>query len=125
MTKSSEQVERRKHTRVSVEGRADAVLFGKDFTKGVQILDISPGGLSFRYVNGQAPLDGPLEIDIIWDHANVFLLNLQVETTSDVEVANEFLLGVIPIRRCGGVFCNLTTKQIDQLTTFVDNNGPA
>jgi hypothetical protein len=125
MTEETKEVERRKHERISVAGRADAVLFGPDFTKGVQIVDVSKGGLSFRYVNGQKPLNGPLELDILWDHIDVFLLKLKIRAVSDFQVANEFLLGVIPIRRCGVQFVDLTPDQISQLEHVVKKHGVA
>lgn len=120
MNTATQDVERRKFERVPVKGRTDAVLFGPDFTKGVQVVDISKGGLSFRYVNGQKSLNGPLEMDILWDHLDVFILKLKMKTVSDVQVANEFLLGVIPIRRCGVEFVDLTPDQVSQLEELVE-----
>jgi hypothetical protein len=122
MTKATQESERRKCDRIPVGGRADAVLFGSDFTKGVQIVDVSSGGLSFRYVNGQNPVDGPLELDILWDHLDVFLLNLKIKAVSDIQVANEFLLGVIPIRRCGVEFLGLTQDQTSQLQNLMEKH---
>ncbi|MBW1896460.1 MAG: PilZ domain-containing protein [Deltaproteobacteria bacterium] len=119
MTNATQEVERRKNRRVLLDGRADAVLFGLDFTKGVQIVDVSSSGLAFRYVDGQKMIDGPLELDILWDHMDVFLLNLKMEAISDFQLANEFLLGVIPIRRCGVEFVNLTVDQLSQLENLM------
>ena len=123
MTNATQEVERRKNRRVLLNGRADAVLFGPDFTKGVQIVDVGSGGLGFRYVDGQKTVDGPLELDILWDHMDIFLLNLKVKSVSDFQVANEFLLGVIPIRRCGVEFVNLTLDQISQLENLLEKSG--
>lgn len=120
-----QDTERRRYRRVPLSGRTDAVLFGADFTKGVQIVDISKGGLAFRYVDGQKPLDGPLELDILWDHMNVFLLRLRIKAVSDLQVANEFLLGVIPIRRCGVEFLHPTPEQLSQLEHCMEKHNPA
>jgi hypothetical protein len=125
MTNATQEVERRRNRRVPLTGRADAVLFGPDFTKGVQIVDVGSGGLAFRYVDGQKSVDGPLELDILWDHMDVFLLNLKVKAVSDFQVANEFLLGVIPIRRCGVAFVNLTLDQISQLENLMEKSDIA
>jgi hypothetical protein len=122
MTNATQEVERRKNRRVLLNGRADAVLFGPDFTKGVQIVDISSSGLAFRYVDGQRTVDGPLELDILWDHMDVFLLNLKIKAVSDFQVANEFLLGVIPIRRCGVEFVNLSLDQVSQLENLMEKS---
>jgi hypothetical protein len=120
-----QDIERRRYRRVPLSGRTDAVLFGPDFTKGVKIVDISKGGLAFCYVDGQKALDGPLELDILWDHMNVFLLRLRIKAVSDLQVANEFLLGVIPIRRCGVEFLHLTQEQLSQLEHCMGKYNPA
>lgn len=117
-------IERRRYRRVPLSGRTDAVLFGPDFTKGVQIVDISQGGLAFRYVDGQKPLDGPMELDILWDHIDVFLLRLRIKAVCDLQIANEFLLGVIPLRRCGAEFLHLTPEQLSQLEHCMENCSP-
>ena len=123
MNTATQDVERRKFERIPMNGRTDAVLFGPEFTKGVQIVDVSKGGLAFRYVNGQKSLNGPLELDILWDHLEVFILKLKIKTVSDIQVANEFLLGIIPIRRCGVEFVDLTPDQISQLNGLVEKQG--
>ena len=124
MTIAEKNGERRKFDRISTAGRTDAVLFGPDFTKGVQVVDISKGGLSFRYVNGRRPLNGPLELDILWDHLDVFLLKLRIKTVSDFQIANEFLLGVIPIRRCGVEFVDLSPNQASRLDELITKFDP-
>ena len=116
-------VERRQHKRIQIKDRADAVLLGPTFTKGVQIIDISKGGLAFRYVHGQKPSNGLFEIDILWDHIDLNLIKLKVKTISDYQIPNEFLLDVIPLRRCGAQFAELMKDQISQLENFIENDS--
>jgi hypothetical protein len=121
MTDSTIPAERRQDKRIQIEGRADAVLFGPTSTKGIQVVDISKGGLAFRYVNGQKPSSGMFEIDILWDHIDFNLIKLRLRTVSDYQIPNGFLLGVIPVRRCGAQFVELTKDQVFQLEDFVEN----
>ncbi len=123
MTERTMPVERRQHKRIQIKSQADAVLLGPTFTKGVQIIDISKGGLAFRYVHGQKPSNGLFEIDILWDHIDLNLIKLKVRTISDYQIPNEFLLDVIPLRRCGAQFAELTKDQISQLENFIENDS--
>jgi hypothetical protein len=116
-------VERRQHKRIQIKDRADAVLLGPTFTKGVQIIDISKGGLAFRYVHGKKPSNGLLELDILWDHIDLNLIKLKVKTISDYQIPDEFLLDVIPLRRCGAQFAELMKDQISQLENFIENDS--
>jgi hypothetical protein len=115
--------ERRKHPRVPIKGRGDAMVFGPELAKGIQILDLSRGGVAFRYVAGYEQLVEPLELDILWNHLGVFLLKLKLRVVSDVQVPNEYLLGVIPVRRCGAEFVDLTEDQAAQLNHFIENHS--
>lgn len=121
MTDRTKGPERRKHRRVPIEDRGDAMLFGSDFAKGVQVIDLSRGGVAFRYVAGYDQMKDPLELDILWSHGGLFLLKLQVRVVVDFHLPNEYLLGVIPIRRCSAEFVNLTEEQKCQLEHFIDN----
>jgi hypothetical protein len=116
-------LERRQHKRIQIESQGHAVLFGPTFTKGVQIIDICKGGLAFRYAHDQKPSNGLFELDILWDHNNFKLIKLKVETISDYQIPNEFLLGVIPLRRCGVQFVELTKDQISQLENFIEKDS--
>jgi hypothetical protein len=125
MTKGMTTIDRRRNRRVPVEDSGDAMLFGPEFTKGIQIVDISKGGVGFRYVAGHQNLSEPqeLELDVLWNHIGVFLLELKVKIVSDSEIPNEYLLDIVPIRRCSGEFVDLTEDQISQLNFLVESNG--
>jgi hypothetical protein len=97
------------------------MLFGPEFAKGIQIIDLSRGGVAFRYVAGYEQMTGPLELDILWNHVGVFILKLRIRIVSDFHIPNEYLLGVIPIRRCSAEFVDLTEEQESQLNHFIEN----
>jgi hypothetical protein len=113
--------ERRKNRRFPIEDRGDAMLFGPEFAKGIQIIDLSRSGVAFRYVAGYEQMTGPLELDILWNHVGIFILKLRVRIVSDFHIPNEYLLGVIPIRRCSAEFVDLTDEQKSQLNHFIEN----
>jgi hypothetical protein len=124
MAESTRTVERRKNPRIPVKSRGDAMLFGSDFAKGVQILDLSEGGVAFRYVAGCEQVEGPLELDILWEHVDVFILKLKIRVVSDFHIPNEYLLGVIPVRRCSASFVDLTEDQRSKLNHFIEQRRP-
>jgi hypothetical protein len=97
------------------------MLFGPEFAKGIQIIDLSRSGVAFRYVAGCEQMTGPLELDILWNHVGVFILKLRIRIVSDFHIPNEYLLGVIPIRRCSAEFVDLTEEQKSQLSHFIEN----
>ena len=123
MTEWTKGIERRKHRRFPTEDRGDAMLFGSDFAKGIQIIDLSRGGVAFRYVAGCEQMSGPMELDILWNHVGVFILKLEIRIVSDSHIPNEYLLGVIPIRRCSAEFVDLTEDQKSQLNHFIEKAG--
>jgi hypothetical protein len=121
MTEWTKGIERRKHRRFPIEDRGDAMLFGPEFAKGIQVIDLSRSGVAFRYVAGYEQISGPLELDILWNHVGVFILKLRIRIVSDFHIPNEYLLGVIPIRRCSAEFVALTEDQKSQLDLFIEN----
>ena len=115
--------ERRISGRLSVLGSADAVLVAPDFSKWVQIVDISKGGLAFCYVATKKLLNGSFELDILSENIGLSLENLRVKIVSDIPIGKELFLGFIPIRRCGAKFTDLTVDQIRELEYFMRANG--
>ena len=110
-------VERRKHKRFHVQDGAHAVL-GTHYAELLgQIIDISRGGVSFRYVAGEKPSSGSFELDI--SLANFYLRKVPFKNISDFEISNEFFLGSIPIRRRGIHFGELTHNQMSKLEYFI------
>ena len=117
---ATNRIERRKHRRIEVIGAADGILAGPRYTKWVQILDISRGGLSFCYAATHKLMNGSFEVDILSDQPGLELDKLKIEVVSDVQIGRELFLGFIPIRRCGAKFTDLTAVQIHQLAGFLE-----
>ena len=89
-----------------------------------KIIDISRGGLSFRYVSkGKKEWDGTDEVDIIKRSASRETLysvrKIPFKSVSDFEIVKEPVSN-FEIRRCGIQFENekLTDYQISRLRTF-------
>jgi len=120
---AEDRIEKREHERIQVLGAADAVLTGHGFTKWVQIMDVSKGGLAFCYVATSRLMNGSFELEILSDRVGLCLENLKIEVVSDLQVGHELFLGFIPIRRCGAKFMELTTYQTHQLESFLKNSG--
>ena len=113
-------VERRKHMRFKVRDGAFAVLRAHA-RKPRQIVDISKGGLAFRYIAYGERSNGSAELDIL-SHDNRFCLEkLPVNTISDFEISDKAPLSYTTVRRCGVHFRDLTESQISGLDYFIQN----
>ena len=121
---AGDRIEKRRHERIQIMRAADAVLSENGFTKWVQIMDVSKGGLAFCYVATSRLMNGSFELEILSDHAGCCLENLGIEVVSDLQIGHELFLGYIPIRRCGAKFIELTTYQTHQMESFLKNSGP-
>jgi hypothetical protein len=114
------EVERRKHKRYRCKEGAYAVLSGPVSKMG-QILDISRGGLSFRYIDiGDRPRETCI-LDILKED-NVFRLeNVGFKVISDLDASKDFPFSTIPMRRCGGELTGLSNGQINDLEYIIES----
>lgn len=114
------EVERRKHKRFRSKEGAYAVLSGPVSKMG-QILDISRGGLSFRYIDiGDRPRETCI-LDILRED-NVFRLeNVGFKVISDLDASKDFPFSTIPMRRCGGELMGMNDRQINDLEHLIEN----
>jgi len=125
MTDGKELVERRKHERFQVEDGALAVLrrpWPHPTTLG-QIIDISMGGLAFRYIAGEERSHEPSELEILWGDCSFRLDKIPFETISDFKTANEAPFSSIEMRRNGVQFGELRPEQMSQLEYFIQNHA--
>jgi hypothetical protein len=86
----SEFAERREHRRFRVE--RGALLAGNPFSGEIwgEIVNISKGGLAFRYTFEKKPVFGRL--DVVWaGSSTVLLADVSFEAVSDLEIANRSL----------------------------------
>ncbi len=107
-------IERRYHPRFPVQERASATVTGDDIGLPYHLVDISEGGMAFRYLN-TTPL--PLtnsQMDIYLDE-DLYIGRVPVTVVDDRPVAGNS----IPTRHCGVRFGTLTPAQQIQIQTFI------
>ncbi len=121
VTKRKEIVERRKHKRFQVQDGTFAVLT-PHFDNWGQIIDISRGGLAFRYTGNELPPDVSSNLGISLANIGFYLGRVPFKAISDFEIANEVAYSFTTTRRCGVEFGELTLNQISQLEYFIGNH---
>ena len=117
VTKRKKIVERRKHKRFQVENGAFAVLTPHFYNWG-QIIDISRGGLAFRYTGKELPPNISCDLGISLANIGFYLGKLPFRAISDFEIGNEVAYSFTTIRRCGVEFGELTLNQVSELEYF-------
>jgi len=116
-----ERVERRKHKRLRAEDGAYAAI-RPHYNKIGQIIDISRGGLAFRYMVCNSENDGPCELDIFLLGNGFHLDKVSVRMVSDQEMPEGVSPGLLTMRRCAVQFEGLSQKEIFQLDYFIQNH---
>ena len=116
-----EMLERRKHKRFQVQDEAIAVLRPIVDKRG-PIIDISKGGLAFRYITAQESSGRSSKLDILLPDLSFYLGHLPIRTVRDLEVTSEYALGSTKTKRCSVQFRKLTPKQISQIESFMENH---
>ena len=114
-------VERRKYKRFRVQDGA-FVMFGPDSAKVGQIIDMSMGGLAFRYISSKEQSNRLFELDIFLTDRSFYLEKVPVKTISNLKIANESPSVSTTTRRHGVQFENLTDNQISELRYFLWNH---
>jgi hypothetical protein len=112
--------ERRRSQRFSLRDGGIALMTpsGPYSTIVGHILDISTGGLSFRYVSDAALGDRASEVTLASAENKSYLRGLPVRTVSDFEIA-KVPFGVMSPRRYGLKFGELTEEQRSRLCHFI------
>ena len=113
--------ERRTHTRFKARAGAYTVFSPKSVIPG-RINDISLGGLSFSYVEGEEWYQNAAELDILFGDDDFYLDRIPFETVSDTMIENESPYSQIVMRRCGVKFGTLSEAQLDKLRYFIRHN---
>ncbi|MFA7346715.1 MAG: hypothetical protein WCZ86_03035 [Desulfurivibrionaceae bacterium] len=83
-----------------------------------EIIDMSFGGLSFRYTAYDDMTTEPAEFGIIFGGEELFFDNIPLTNVSDV-VINEDADGAGEVRRRGMAFGNLVPEQVVALARFI------
>jgi hypothetical protein len=119
MNRRNESVEHRKHKRFQIR-QGTYVALAPPYGKVGPVIDISMGGLSFRYVDGKETTNGSY-INIFLTEANFYLEKVSVKTILDFKIPDKSASSSITMRRCGLQFRGLTHNQASQLKFFVEN----
>lgn len=115
-----QRVERRKHKRYMARHGAFAVLaLGSHFAILGRMIDVSRGGLSFRYASAQAWVSQSMELAIWFGHQRFRLEKVPFKTVSDFEMVGETPASDVVIRRRGVRFGALTYEQKFELEQFI------
>ncbi len=112
--------DRRKEIRFRV--REGAFVAPKaDERKLWQILDISRGGMAFRYVGNEASIDWADELDIVTADTVFSLEDISYKSISDFEIIDK-TASSYQVRRHSLQFRNLNRSQTTMLEYFIQNH---
>jgi Tfp pilus assembly protein PilZ len=103
--------EKRRHKRFQLKVSAFALL-NRPFSEMGEIIDISMGGLSFRYTSDRALPKGSLALDILCVDDGFHVAKVPVNTVAESVVSGE-------VRRRGVQFDRLTNMQLSQVRYFI------
>lgn len=116
-----EPTERREHKRFQVQSGAFA--FPRAYARKLwQIIDISRGGLAFRYVAPEEMPQEPPVLDILTRDTRFTLRKIPFKIISDSEIADDPASSHFTLRRRSVQFGQLTNQQILQLEYFIVNH---
>lgn len=87
-------------------------------------IDVSMGGIAFRYIADKVRSRGSYELEIVWGDCSSRLDHIRFKTVSDCEIDSEASLN-FATRRCGMQFADLTDKQKSDLRYFIQNHTTA
>jgi hypothetical protein len=112
--------ELRKHKRFQVPGGV-FVGFGPRANKVGQIVDVSMGGLGYRYVGSEDSSDGS-HLDIFVTDDDFYMGAVPFKTVCDFQVVGRVAASPMTMRRCGVQFGRLSRKQNAQLEYFIQQH---
>ena len=115
-------VERRKNERFQTGKNTYALLRARGSKLG-RVIDISKGGLAFRYVSVGERLKGPLELDLLSHQYDYRIDKIPVKIITDLEVANKKAFKSTILKRVGVQFGKLTREQKSKLEHFIRDHA--
>lgn len=113
--------ERRKHKRFEMPTDSFVTL-GPQGTIIGKIVDMSAGGLSFGYIDGQESVKKLSELDIFCMDNGFRLKEVRFKTAWEFETPNELPASSQTMRRSGVRFKKLSRGQRSQLKDFLENH---
>jgi len=116
------KVEMRKFTRFKVKDLSFALLKTVFYEELGEIIDISKGGLAFKYLVGENQIKEAVELDIIHAHNSFHIKKLPCKTISDFEIINEIDFSSLKMKRHSIKFGELDNNQISELDYFIKHH---
>lgn len=114
-------VERRKHTRFQLKPGAYAVL-SPNLIKLGQIIDISLGGLAFRYIRyGTSEIDHP-DNGVLLYGKNMYVDRIPFVIVADVKLSNPGIFSSVLMNKYSIQFKRLNNEQKNQLESFIKSH---
>jgi len=117
-------IERRKNRRFKAVEGAYAAISPNSHKLG-QILDISMGGLAFKYIdtsNGENKKEQSPEETIFLSSMGYYVGDLPFQTVADYEVTNAPSFSSMKVRKRHVQFTDLSFKQLFDLDYYLKNN---
>jgi hypothetical protein len=114
--------ERRKTVRFLPQAETYVVL-RPDFTKLGKLIDISRGGLSFKYIGPKEESRGPTELDLFTGNNGFYLSRLPCKVVYDTSLLKkQTSTPRLEPRRCALEFGEATEGQAAQLELYLANH---
>jgi len=117
-------IERRKNKRYkAVEGAYAAI--SPNSNKIGQIINISMGGLCFKYINTENKSEEPVnrnEASIFLSSMGYYVGDLPFQTIADYEITDRPSFSSMKVRKRHVKFTDLTFKQLFDLDNYLKNN---
>ena len=113
--------DRRKFERFRLKEPTFSELKGNTTVIG-EIVDVSMGGLSSRYVGNETLTEGIFKLTVYNTEKGFILRNIPVEIVADQVLPPEELLSATIISRCGVRFIELPKAQESELENFMQNH---
>ncbi len=114
-------VERRKNKRYKAKEGAYAAISPHSRRLG-QIIDISMGGLSFKYIDNNDETDEKPERSIFLSSLGYYVGELPFKTIEDYEITNYPSFSSMKLRKRRVKFTELSFKQLFDLDFYLRNN---
>ncbi len=118
MLNSKKIIERRSQERHQIQQGIYALLKNGSSKLG-QIVNISKGGLAFKYINHEEQIGEPVEVDIFISGNGYFLKGIPCKKISDIHVDNFVPFSTFEMRQLGVQFGEMSHGQAHQLDTFI------
>ena len=122
MTAGKQEVERRRDGRFQVPKGVFVEVRRPHHSKLGEIIDISMGGVAFRYLATKEPSHGSYKLSIFFDEAGFRLNDILLETVTDFKT-HKIPYTSIAMRRSSVQFRSLSNHQSSQLQRFIENHA--